>query len=86
MAKKEDFRTQAFPAAIYREVPTNLSAEGVRAITGTLTPSVADAFATFVKTKNGHRHRSGSRKRDLHLLFDEQAEAIFASTDPLVCC
>jgi starvation-inducible DNA-binding protein len=46
-------------------------------------PLVADAFALYLKTKNFHWHLSGPRFRDLHLLFDEQAEAIFASIDVL---
>lgn len=46
-------------------------------------PLVADAFALYVKTKNFHWHLSGARFRDIHLLFDEQAEAIFATIDPL---
>jgi starvation-inducible DNA-binding protein len=45
-------------------------------------PLVADAFALYVKTKNFHWHLSGARFRDIHLLLDEQAEAIFATIDP----
>jgi len=42
---------------------------------------LADHFALFVKTKNFHWHVKGSRFRDLHLLFDEQASAIHAQID-----
>ena len=42
---------------------------------------LADLFALYVKTKNFHWHVAGPRFRDLHLLFDEQATAIFALTD-----
>ena len=35
----------------------------------------------FVKTKNFHWHLAGSHFRDYHLLFDEQADAIFVSID-----
>ena len=42
---------------------------------------LADLFALYVKTKNFHWHVAGPRFRDLHLLFDEQATAVFALTD-----
>ena len=38
-------------------------------------------FALYVKTKNFHWHMSGSHFRDYHLLLDEQADQIFATTD-----
>ena len=44
---------------------------------------LADAFALYMKTKNFHWHVSGPHFRDYHLLLDEQAEQIFASTDEL---
>ncbi|MBS0654140.1 MAG: DNA starvation/stationary phase protection protein [Verrucomicrobia bacterium] len=53
------------------------------AITKAMNPLVADAFALYVKTKNYHWHVSGPSFRDYHLLFDEQAEQIFAMIDPL---
>ena len=34
---------------------------------------LADHFALYTKSKNFHWHVKGSRFRDLHLLFDEQA-------------
>ena len=40
-------------------------------------------FALYVKTKNFHWHVSGSHFRDYHLLLDEQAEQIFATTDAI---
>ena len=42
---------------------------------------LADSYALFLKTKNYHWHVSGPRFRDLHLLFDEQALQIMATTD-----
>jgi starvation-inducible DNA-binding protein len=63
--------------------PTDLSSEGVQKITEAVNPVVADAFALYVKTKNFHWHLSGARFRDLHLLFDEHADAIFESIDLL---
>ena len=44
---------------------------------------VADAFALYVKTKNFHWHMTGPHFRDYHLMLDEQATQIFATTDPL---
>jgi starvation-inducible DNA-binding protein len=36
-----------------------------------------------MKTKNFHWHLSGPHFRDYHLLFDEQADQIFAMSDPI---
>jgi starvation-inducible DNA-binding protein len=38
-------------------------------------------FALYLKTKNFHWHMSGPHFRDYHLLLDEQADQIFATTD-----
>jgi starvation-inducible DNA-binding protein len=72
-----------FPAPEQLATPTDLSSENVQRITEAINPLVADAFALYVKTKNFHWHLSGARFRDLHLLFDEHAEAIFESIDLL---
>jgi starvation-inducible DNA-binding protein len=61
--------------------PTTLTDNAVRDIAGALTALLADMFALYVKTKNFHWHVSGPHFRDYHLLLDEQAEQIFASTD-----
>ena len=42
---------------------------------------LADTFTLYVKTKNFHWHVSGPHFRDYHLLFDEQATQILATTD-----
>jgi starvation-inducible DNA-binding protein len=62
---------------------TDLSAEATREISGALNALLADAFGLYVKTKNFHWHLSGPHFREYHLLFDEQAEQIFAMTDPI---
>ncbi len=72
-----------FPAPPALATPTDLSSQAVQAVTEAVNPLTADAFALYTKTKNFHWHLSGPRFRDLHLLFDEQAEAIFASIDAL---
>jgi starvation-inducible DNA-binding protein len=79
----EDIGVKTFPAPEQLATPTDLPSEHVRKVTEAINPLVADAFALYVKTKNFHWHLSGGRFRDLHLLFDEQAEAIFASIDVL---
>jgi starvation-inducible DNA-binding protein len=43
----------------------------------------ADVFALYLKTKNFHWHVSGPHSRDYHLLLDEQAEQLYAMTDPI---
>ena len=40
-------------------------------------------FALYLKTKNFHWHVSGPHFRDYHLLLDEQADQIFATTDAI---
>jgi len=44
---------------------------------------LADVFALYLKIKNFHWHMSGPHFRDYHLLLDEQAEQLFAMTDPM---
>jgi starvation-inducible DNA-binding protein len=63
--------------------PTDLPPEAVRAIAAELNKLVADAFALYLKTKNFHWHVSGPHFRDYHLMFDEQGDQIFATTDDL---
>ena len=63
--------------------PTDLKAEAVRDISGALNTLLADMFALYLKTKNFHWHVSGPHFRDFHLLLDEQADQIFATTDPI---
>ena len=63
--------------------PNDLNDAGRDKIAENINPLVADAFALYVKTKNFHWHLSGSHFRDYHLLFDEQADQIFAMIDVL---
>jgi starvation-inducible DNA-binding protein len=63
--------------------PTDLSSDAVRDLSGALNALLADMFALYLKTKNFHWHVSGSHFRDFHLLLDEQADQIFATTDPI---
>ena len=63
--------------------PTDLQAKEVKEVVETINPLIADAFVLYVKTKNFHWHVASSHFRDYHLLFDEQAQSILASIDPL---
>jgi starvation-inducible DNA-binding protein len=61
--------------------PSDLGLEASRDISAGLNVLLADMFALFLKTKNFHWHVSGPHFRDYHLLFDEQASQILATTD-----
>src|SRR5713101_653484 len=63
--------------------PTDLKSNAVQEISGALTTLLADMFALYMKTKNFHWHMSGPHFRDYHLLLDEQADQIFATTDAI---
>jgi len=63
--------------------PTDLGANATRDIAAALNLLLADTFALYLKTKNFHWHMSGPHFRDYHLLLDEQADQIFATTDPI---
>lgn len=52
-----------------------------RSTTDALNAVLADSFALYLKTKNFHWHVSGPHFRDYHLLLDEQAAQILATTD-----
>jgi starvation-inducible DNA-binding protein len=80
--KVSKLESRAKPAA-QLDTPTDLSGDAVRDISKALNGLLADAFALYLKTKNFHWHVSGPHFRDYHLLFDEQAEQIFATTDEL---
>jgi starvation-inducible DNA-binding protein len=63
--------------------PTDLGAEATKDIAGAMNAILADVFSLYLKTKNFHWHMSGPHFRDYHLLLDEQADQIFAMTDPI---
>ncbi len=62
-------------------VPTDLNTNQVTSVADALNGVLADSFALYLKTKNFHWHVSGPHFRDYHLLFDEQAAEILATTD-----
>src|SRR5713101_8316635 len=61
--------------------PTDLGANATKELTGGLNILLADVFALYLKTKNFHWHVSGPHFRDYHLLLDDQATQILATTD-----
>jgi starvation-inducible DNA-binding protein len=63
--------------------PTDLKGNAVGDISGALRILLADMFALYIKTKNFHWHMSGPHFRDYHLMLDEQADQIFATTDDI---
>jgi starvation-inducible DNA-binding protein len=65
------------------ETRTDLKSDAVKELSVALNIVLADMLALYLKTKNFHWHMSGPHFRDYHLLLDEQAEQIFATTDPL---
>src|SRR6476469_5285469 len=65
------------------ETRTDLTREATRDISAAMNAILADVFALYVKTKNFHWHMSGPHFRDYHLLLDEQADQLFAMTDPI---
>jgi starvation-inducible DNA-binding protein len=63
--------------------PTDLAAQASKDIAGGMNAILADVFALYLKTKNFHWHMSGPHFRDYHLLLDEQADQLYAMTDPI---
>ena len=63
--------------------PTDLKGKATRDISAAMNAILADTFALYLKTKNFHWHMSGPHFRDYHLLLDEQADQIYAMTDPI---
>ena len=65
------------------QTPTDLEEGATRDVAAAMNLVLADVFALYLKTKNFHWHMSGPHFRDYHLLLDEQADQIFAMTDPI---
>ena len=63
--------------------PTDLKAAATKDISAAMNGILADVFALYIKTKNFHWHMSGPHFRDYHLLLDEQADQLYAMTDPI---
>src|SRR6266576_2400908 len=63
--------------------PSDIEPKAVKEISGALNALLADVFSLYLKTKNFHWHMSGPHFRDYHRLLDEQADQIYAMTDPI---
>ncbi len=63
--------------------PTTLGSNAVQYIAPALTTLLADMLALYIKTKNFHWHVPGPHFREDHLMFDDQAAQILATTDAL---
>ena len=63
--------------------PTDLGGSATKDIAGGMNAILADVFALYLKTKNFHWHMSGPHFRDYHLMLDEQADQLYAMTDPI---
>jgi starvation-inducible DNA-binding protein len=69
------------PAAL--RTPTDLESNATRSVADALNAALADSYALYLKTKNFHWHVSGPHFRDYHLMLDEQAAQILATTDAI---
>jgi starvation-inducible DNA-binding protein len=65
------------------KTPTDLPTNGATNVADALNGILADSYALYLKTKNFHWHVSGPHFRDYHLLFDDQATQILATTDEI---
>ena len=63
------------------DTPTDLNRNDTRSVADGLNLVLADSFALYLKTKNYHWHVSGPHFRDYHLMLDDQASQILATTD-----
>jgi starvation-inducible DNA-binding protein len=82
-SSKKNGKVKLYPAPQKLATPSYLKPEQAQAVVEAVNPLIADAFALYTKTKNYHWHLSGSHFRDYHLLFQEQAEEVFETIDPL---
>ncbi len=65
------------------KTPTDLKSNATKTVAEALNGILADSFALYFKTKNFHWHVSGPHFRDYHLMLDEQATQILATTDDI---
>jgi starvation-inducible DNA-binding protein len=63
--------------------PTDLKPIATRDIAAAMNGVLADIFALYLKTKNFHWHMSGPHFHDYHVMLDEQADQLYAMTDPI---
>jgi starvation-inducible DNA-binding protein len=76
-------KTSAVHRTAALDTPKGLGQDATRDISAALNALLADFFALYMKTKNFHWHVSGPHFRDYHLLMDEHADQLYATTDPI---
>jgi starvation-inducible DNA-binding protein len=79
-AKKKELKGRRAAPLV---TPTDLGAKASADIAGGMNAILADVWAIYLKTKNFHWHMSGPHFRDYHLLLDEQADQLYAMSDPI---
>ncbi|MFM6852589.1 MAG: Dps family protein [Sphingopyxis sp.] len=65
------------------DTPTDLDSRNTLSVADALNGILADSYALYLKTKNFHWHVSGPHFRDYHLMLDDQAAQILATTDAI---
>lgn len=65
------------------KTPTDIGSNAAKTVADALNGILADSYALYIKTKNFHWHVSGPHFRDYHLMLDEQAAQILATTDEI---
>ena len=79
-SRRQDLKARQMAPLI---TPSDLRPKATNDIAGAMNGILADVFALYLKTKNFHWHMSGPHFRDYHLLLDEQADQLYAMTDPI---
>ena len=79
-ANEQDLKTRQKSPLV---TPSDLAPKAAKDIAGGMNGILADVFALYLKTKNFHWHMSGPHFRDYHLMLDEQADQLYAMTDPI---
>jgi starvation-inducible DNA-binding protein len=79
-AKKKELKGRRAAPLV---TPSDLGAKASANIAGGMNAILADVWALYLKTKNFHWHMSGPHFRDYHLLLDEQADQLYAMSDPI---
>ena len=65
------------------QASAGFSDDAVQALSESFTRLLADMLAVYIKTKSFHWHVWGPHFHDYHLLLDDQAEQILATTDAM---
>lgn len=80
---QENGKILSYPSTAEYAVPDALESKVIREIVQAINVVIADGFALYEKTKKFYLNLEGSHNPGHKLLFDEQADEIFASMDIL---